>query len=63
MSKDAYLLTYTITMDGSYKGQAVPPLPTYVSTLYVKRGPKWLGFYHQETMAMPQQEAGAASAH
>lgn len=63
VSKDAYLFTYTMTMDGSYKGQAVPPLPTYVSTLYVKRGAKWLGLYHQETMAMPQQDAGAASTH
>lgn len=63
VDKDAYLLTYTITMDCSYKGQAMPALPTYASTLYVKRGSKWLGLYHQETMAMPPQDAGATSTH
>jgi hypothetical protein len=58
VSKDAYVLTYTATVDASYKGRSMPPLPTFISTLYVKRGGKWLELYHQETMAMPPQAAG-----
>ena len=28
--------------------------PVYVSTVYTKRGDKWMAMYHQETTAAPQ---------
>jgi hypothetical protein len=53
INKDAYLATYTMNSDASYKGQPMPPLPTYVSTVWVKRGSKWTAMFHQESMGMP----------
>ena len=58
VSSDAYLLTYTAQQDCSFKGQALPGT-VYVSTLYVKRGNDWKGFYHQETPAMAMSSAGS----
>lgn len=63
VSKDVYLLTYTANAVQSYKGQPMPPLPTFISTLYVKRGERWLAFFHQETMAPPPQAAGGGDSH
>jgi len=53
LSPEAYLLTYTSHSDASYKGEAMPSTPSYISTIYVKRGANWLAFYHQETPGMP----------
>jgi hypothetical protein len=58
LSKDVALLTFTMTMDGSFKGEAAPPGPWYVSTIYAKRGKAWVPVFHQETLGMP---AGAAA--
>jgi len=57
VSKDVYLLTYTANQDASYKGQAIPALPFYISSLYAKRGSKWICVYHQESMGMPAATA------
>ena len=43
---DAKLVTYTVTMKGP------KPEKDYHSTIWVKRGGKWLGLYHQGTHAM-----------
>lgn len=51
IDKDAALITYKADAKGSYKGQPFPPNPTYVSTVWSKRGGKWMAVYHQETMA------------
>lgn len=51
IDKDAALITYKADVKGSYKGQAFPPNTTLTSTLWAKRGGKWMAVYHQETMA------------
>jgi len=45
------VLTYTWTGKGTYMGQPVPS-PVYGSTVWNKRGNKWLAVFHQETAAM-----------
>ena len=46
------VLTYTWSGKGTMNGQPVPS-PAYASTVYTKRGDKWVAVYHQETTAMP----------
>ena len=46
------VLTYTWTGKGTFMDQAVAS-PVYASTIYTKRGDKWLAVYHQETAAAP----------
>ena len=41
-----------------YKGQDMPPNPSYVATVYVNHNGKWIPSFHQETMAQ-SAEAGA----
>jgi uncharacterized protein (TIGR02246 family) len=51
IDKDSALITYKADVKGSFKGQAFPPNPNYVSSIWTKRGGKWMAVYHQETMA------------
>jgi hypothetical protein len=46
------VLTYTWRGKGTMMGQPVPS-PAYGSTVYTKRGEKWVAVYHQETVAAP----------
>jgi ketosteroid isomerase-like protein len=46
------VLTYTWTGKGTMNGQPVPS-PAYASTVYTKRGEKWMAVFHQETVAAP----------
>ena len=46
------VLAYTWTGKGTMGGQPVPS-PAYASTVYTKRGDKWVAVFHQETAAMP----------
>jgi ketosteroid isomerase-like protein len=46
------ILTYTWTGKGTFMGQAMKS-PTYASTVWNKRGDKWLAVFHQETLAAP----------
>ena len=46
------VLTYTWTGKGTMAGQPVPS-PAYASTVYTKRGDKWIAVFHQETVAAP----------
>lgn len=55
IDKDAAIITYKADVKGSYKGQAFPPNPAYVSSIWTKRGGKWVAVYHQETMAQMGQ--------
>jgi hypothetical protein len=50
MNKDTALLTYRYTHDTVCKGKQEPS-PVWASTLFVKRGKKWLQIFHQETNA------------
>jgi hypothetical protein len=51
IDKDSALVTYKADVKGSFKGQAFPPNPAYVSSIWTKRGGKWVAVYHQETVA------------
>ena len=44
------LLTYRAEQDTTCNGQRVPS-PVWVSSLYVKRGDRWLNFLYQQTPA------------
>ena len=52
LNKDAAILTYTVSANATFKGQAIPAGPYYASSAYVARGGKWVGVYHQETLSM-----------
>ena len=49
IDKDAVMLTYSVTVKGSYKGQAVPAGPYREASAYVNRNGEWLAIYYQET--------------
>jgi hypothetical protein len=51
IDNDAVLVTYNVTIKGSYKGKEVPPGPYRASAAWVNRAGKWLGIYYQETLA------------
>jgi hypothetical protein len=61
IDKDALLLTYTIKVKGSYKGNAVPEGPYYEASAYVNRNGEWLAIYYQETLAKPEQAMASPS--
>lgn len=48
--KDTALLTYKAMQQGTYKGQPLPPA-VFASSVWVRRGGKWLAVFHQETTA------------
>ena len=50
LDKDAAILTYHGTGDVTCGGQKEPPA-SWASTVYVKRGGKWVAAFHQETLA------------
>ena len=58
LSQNVAALTYTAHVTASYKGQDMPPNPSYVATVYVNHNGKWIPSFHQETMAQ-SAEAGA----
>ncbi|HEX8774781.1 MAG TPA: nuclear transport factor 2 family protein [Pyrinomonadaceae bacterium] len=49
LDKDAALVTYRVTAKGMVNGQEVSGV-TRESTLWAKRGGKWLAVFHQDTM-------------
>ena len=48
IDKDAFVVIYTASTKGKYKGKEYPPLTARASSAWVKRGGKWLAVYHQE---------------
>ncbi|MFN2455802.1 MAG: nuclear transport factor 2 family protein [Pyrinomonadaceae bacterium] len=48
LDKDAALLTYTAMQDGVCGGKTIPS-KVLASSVYVKRGGKWLNAFYQET--------------
>ena len=44
------IVTYKWTGSGTYQGQPFPPV-TYASTVWTKKGDKWLAAFHQESEA------------
>ena len=51
IDKDAFIVVYTVTHTGTYKGFPVPPGPFRAATAWANRDGKWLAVYHQETLA------------
>lgn len=48
LSADVVLVIYQLSLQGSYKGKAVPPR-NYTAAVWVRRGDKWLEASYQET--------------
>jgi hypothetical protein len=46
------VLTYKWVGKGTYQGQPMPS-PVWCSTVWAKRGGKWMAIFHQETNPMP----------
>ncbi|HKR01787.1 MAG TPA: nuclear transport factor 2 family protein [Pyrinomonadaceae bacterium] len=50
---DAAVVTYTVSMKGTSGGQPIPATPVRAGSVWVNRGGKWLGVFHQETESEP----------
>lgn len=61
VDKDAVIITYTVNVKGTYKGQAVPPGPYREASAYVNRNGEWLAIYYQETLSRPPMPAPPAA--
>jgi hypothetical protein len=53
VDKDAFILTYSVTMKGKYRGREFPSETARASSAWVNRGGKWEAIYHQETPVRP----------
>ena len=49
VNKDAAIVTYTVEMKGTSGGQPIPPGAQRAGSLWVNRGGKWVGVFHQDT--------------
>jgi hypothetical protein len=54
ISKNAYAITYTVTVKGSVKGVAFPPDPSHAASAWVNRDGQWLAIYYQDTPVKPE---------
>lgn len=61
VDKDAVIITYTVTVKGTYKGQAIPTGPYREASAYVNRNGEWLAIYYQETLSRPPMAASPAA--
>ena len=52
LDANAAVVTYKWTGTGTWMGEPLPS-PTLSSTVWAKRGDKWLAMFHQETIMMP----------
>jgi hypothetical protein len=62
VDKDAAILTYEVTIKGTYKNVAFPAGPYRASACWVNREGKWLAIFYQETLAKPATQASAPAA-
>ena len=53
LDKDAIAVTYTVNVKGTVGGQPIPEKPVRGSSVWVNRGGKWVGVFHQETDIEP----------
>ena len=51
LDADAAVLTYTVKTKATYEGKPLPDTPSRDTTVFVKRGGKWLAVAHLETYA------------
>lgn len=62
IDKDAFVIIYTASVKGKFKGKEFPPESDRCSSAWVNRNGKWLAKYHQECPVKPaMQTAGNAS--
>jgi hypothetical protein len=50
LDKDAAIVTYTVSIKGTSGGQPTPPGAQRAASLWVNRGGKWVGEFHQDTL-------------
>ena len=48
IDKDLFLVVYTVSVKGKFAGEEVPSDPVRSSSVWVNRGGKWVGAFHQE---------------
>jgi hypothetical protein len=53
IDKDAFVVTYTVSYKGKYKGKEFPAESARASSAWVNRAGKWLAKYHQECPVKP----------
>jgi len=51
INKDAVIITYSVTVQASFKGEKIPPGPYREASAYVNRNGEWVAIYYQETLA------------
>ncbi|MFS8086948.1 MAG: DUF4440 domain-containing protein, partial [Acidobacteriota bacterium] len=61
IDNDAVIITYSLTLKATDKGQDVPPGPYRAAAAWVNRDGKWLGFFYQQTPVKPAPPPGAAA--
>lgn len=54
---DVVALLYTAHVTGTYRGQPIPEVPIYASTVYKRKGNTWIGMVHQESYGVPEAPA------
>lgn len=62
IDKDAFVITYTVSMKGKFKGKEFPPETDRASSAWVNRNGKWLATYHQECKVRPPMPPATESA-
>lgn len=63
LDSDVAAIIYTARVTGTYKGQPMPDVPVYVTTVYKRHGNTWIGMLHQESPAMPPMASAPATSH
>jgi hypothetical protein len=61
IDKDAFIVTYSASVKGKFKGKEFPTQLSRCSSAWVNHGGKWLATYHQESPLKPPMPAPAAS--
>jgi hypothetical protein len=61
IDKDAFIVTYTVSVKGKFKGKDFPTQSGRCSSAWVNHGGKWLAAYHQESPVKPPMPPPAAS--
>jgi len=61
LDADAAVLTYTTRVKSTYEGKASPETPSRETTVFAKRGGKWLAIAHLETYAQQPPATPGAS--
>jgi hypothetical protein len=56
IDKDAYIITYNVTVKGTAKGEEFPPGPYRAAAAWVNRDGKWLAMFFQQTPVMPEPQ-------